>query len=309
VKGLRRVGPCPQTPFVGVALLFALAGFAAAEPLRALRWLAPGSDRVAALTRQPGECLAATGPAIEIGRAAFRSPLLLGGQAARAGLACDSCHRNGRGNPDFRFPGVSGAAGTADVTSSLFSRMRGDGIDNPKPIPDLANDRKTIGAAQLRSFIQGLVVEEFDGAVPPPAVLDGLVAYVEALRPAACAPAGSVTAAGVAGAARRAVSAARGALARGDAETSAVMVMAARGQLGLLHERFAGMAAEQKRLRGLDADLATALGAVREGDAEASAQLARWEAQAPRWTAALSTAEPRSLFNPEQLRKKLGSGA
>jgi len=38
----------------------------------------------------------------------------------------------------------------------------------------------------LRRFIEGLVVEEFDGAVPPPAVIDGLVAYVAALQPGAC---------------------------------------------------------------------------------------------------------------------------
>ncbi|MGF7473737.1 hypothetical protein WFJ45_23635, partial [Salmonella enterica subsp. enterica serovar Minnesota] len=70
-----------------------------------------------------------------IGRAAFNSPLLLGGQAARAGLSCASCHRNGRGNPDFHFPGISGAPGTADVTASLLSSHRGDGQFNPKPIP------------------------------------------------------------------------------------------------------------------------------------------------------------------------------
>ena len=128
-------------------LIFAAAGLLAAAapadpPIRAERWLAPAA-RLTALTREPAECLARPGSvsaakSIAIGRTAFRAPLLLGGQAARAGLSCSSCHRNGRGNPDFLFPGISGAPGTADVTASLLSSHRGDGIFNPRPIPDLA---------------------------------------------------------------------------------------------------------------------------------------------------------------------------
>ena len=38
----------------------------------------------------------------------------------------------------------------------------------------------------LKPFIRGLVVEEFDGPEPTPAVMAGLVAYVRALDPAAC---------------------------------------------------------------------------------------------------------------------------
>ena len=159
-------------------------------PLRALRWLAPGTDRVAALTTQPSECLppAAIGDrAVEVGRAAFRSPLLLGGQASRAGLSCNACHLQGRGNPDFAFPGLSGAPGTADVTSSLFSSHRGDGIANPVPIPDLSAANHKISrdpaSPALADFINGLVVDEFDGAPPPPAVRAGLAAYVRALSP------------------------------------------------------------------------------------------------------------------------------
>nr|QQZ49991.1 hypothetical protein JKL49_25640 [Phenylobacterium glaciei] len=70
-----------------------------------------------------------------------------GGQAARAGVACETCHRSGRSNPDFLFPGVSGPPGSADVTSSLFSSHRGDGIDDPVPIPDLSGPRAGLKVA------------------------------------------------------------------------------------------------------------------------------------------------------------------
>ena len=154
----------------GAALI--LTGLAAAEgfALRAMGWLAPGADPAAVLTVEPAECLtlftdAAHRASVEIGRAAFRTPVLLGGQAARAGLSCESCHRGGRSNAGFLFPGVSGRPGTADVTSSLFSSHRGDGVDDPLPIPDLAGDRARLKVAPgaLAPFIPGRIVAEFAG--------------------------------------------------------------------------------------------------------------------------------------------------
>ena len=129
--GIRAAG------LAGAALL-ALGAAAVEPPLRALRWLAAGADPVAAATREPAECLRPTQDRdqtwrIEVGRAAFRSPLLLGGQASRAGLSCESCHLAGRDNPRFHFAGLSGAPGTADVTASLFSSHRGDGVWNCRP--------------------------------------------------------------------------------------------------------------------------------------------------------------------------------
>ena len=183
---------------LGAALGRLLAGAARAPglPIREANWLAPEAA-FQSLTRQPAECLVAPAGEAEkqkvaIGRAAFRTPLLLGGQAARAGLSCASCHRNGRGNPHFLFPGVSGPAGTADVTSSLMSKRRGDGTVNPRPIPDLAGppsarivSHDPAGRA-LERFIRGLIVEEFDGPEPAPAVLDGVAAYVRAIRAEGC---------------------------------------------------------------------------------------------------------------------------
>jgi hypothetical protein len=177
------------------ALLLSGASTPVELPIRDARWLT-SPDLVADLTRQPVECRSISHDAAlrrseEIGRVAFRAPLLLGGQAARAGLSCATCHRNGRTNPHFDFPGLSGDAGTADVTASLMSSHRGDGIFNPKPIPDLAGDPAKLKVSRnpakedLKKFIHGLITQEFDGPEPPPAALNGLVAYVRSVSPMA----------------------------------------------------------------------------------------------------------------------------
>jgi hypothetical protein len=306
----------PRARALGLALALAAGGAVARDvPLRAQRWLAPGTDVVAALAFTPTECLTKpTDPqhaySVEVGRAAFRTPVLLGGQAARAGVNCETCHRGGRTNPDFQFPGVSGAPGTADVTSSLFSSHRGDGIDDPKPIPDLSGPKARLKIAQapadhaLEPFIHGLIVEEFDGPEPSPAVLQGLADYVRALSPAAC-PAGPqpVTVQALMADARRALSAARAAQARGDRPTAVLMVAAARTRLGLIDERYtdAGLAPERERLRAADARLAAAAQALREGRPQADADLAAWLRDAPPLETALIRAQPRSLFNPRRL--------
>ena len=287
-----------------------------APPLRAMRWLAPGADPAAVLTRRPAECLrapAAPEPAyaVELGRAAFRTPLLLGGQAARAGIACETCHRGGRTNPDFDFPGVSGAPGTADVTTSVLSSHRGDGIDNPKPIPDLGGPRaalkveRTPESGKLEAFIEGIVTQEFDGAAPPPAVLKGLAAYVRALDPAAC-PAKAVepvTAAAALADARRAVRAAIAALGRADAASALVMIEAARSQLGDMDERYAGDALRGARVElALAArDLADDEDLIRRAPERAADALTLWLARSDDWGRDLTRAAARSLYNPARL--------
>src|SRR6476659_5175432 len=178
------------------ALLLCGAASPSEFPVRDARWM-QSSDLAADLTHQPAECRSSSSnPGLrqleDMGRVAFHSPLLLGGQAARVGLSCSSCHQNGRSNRHFHFPGLSGDPGTADVTASLMSSHRGDGIFNPKPIPDLAGDPAKLKVARdpqkpdLRNFIHGLITQEFDGPEPPSAVLDGLVAYVRSLSPTAC---------------------------------------------------------------------------------------------------------------------------
>lgn len=279
-----------------------------AFPLRAVGWTNPKADVADVLTTEPTECYApteASRASAEIGRAAFRTPVLLGGQAARAGLSCESCHRGGRGNPDFLFPGVSGAPGTADVTSSLFSSHRGNGRDDPVPIPDLSGerDRLKVPPASLETFIHGLVVEEFDGPEPSPAVLKGLADYVRSLRPDACpAPATrAVSVQELLDDAGRAAAAAAGAP---DAPTRLLLIAGVRARLGLIDERFAGarFSGERHALRAADAELAAIASAVRSGRSDAPRRLAAWRERLPPLALRLSRDQGQSLFDPKSLR-------
>lgn len=307
----RRTGALAGLALAAAAAIAAATAAEIAQPLQALHWVAPGTDAVTTFATQPTECLAlpadpAAAQAVEVGRAAFRTPLLLGGQAARVSLTCESCHRAGRGNPEFLFPGASGAPGTADVTLSLFSSHRGNGVHDPRPIPDLSAPRDQLKVApdQLPAFIRGLIVEEFDGREPPPAVLAGLAAYVRALSPAACpADAREPLRPGTLLAdARRALTAADRAYAAGDRPTAILLIAAARARLGLIDERYRALPAEVARLRAADARLTALQQAMREGRADAPADLAAWLRDSRRLDAALAAREAASLFNPARLK-------
>ncbi len=293
----------------------AVAGVAMQPPLRAARWL-PADRQAHALAYEPTECLLrATDPqalhAIAIGRAAFRTPLLLGGQAARAGLSCNSCHRNGRGNPDFRFPGLSGLPGTADVTSSLMSSHRGDGVDNPKAIPDLsgAEDKLKISRApadrKLETFIHGLIVEEFDGPEPTAMTLDDLAYYVRALSPRGCPtlPEQPIRLADYVSDARAAAQATQFALDAHDRATARLMLASARSALGMIDERYAtpALARDRRLLREADLELAAIQDAADAGKSDTTLRIAAWLAKTPRWSKLLERDEPQSRFNAERL--------
>jgi hypothetical protein len=265
-----------------------------------------------ALTSSPAECLTLPTDRTErqnvaLGRAAFRSPLLLGGQAARAGLSCASCHKNGRGNPDFHFPGLTGAAGTADVTSSLMSRLRGDGNFNPKPIPDLALDVPKVSrdpaSPALRAFLRGLIVEEFDGAEPPPRLLDGLTAYVRALSPAACAGKGRQprTVAVEIGEIVLEAGSLRQALAVGDPESARIVSGGIRDRLGQIAARYQGMSGDVKRLEALDRQLARLGVGPGAGSAKSLAAIDLWTRDFARAAQRLVTDESRSLYDKGRL--------
>jgi hypothetical protein len=285
-------------------------------PIRGLEWVARTADPAHALGSVPTECLKipadpALAARIEVGRAAFRTQVLLGGQAARAGVNCETCHRNGRTNPDFLFPGVSGAPGTADVTNSLFSTHRGNGIDDPKPIPDLSGSKGRLkidqdpGQKKLEPFIHGLITEEFDGPEPTPAALAGLAAYVRALSPAAC-PAQAREPLNVAllmSDTRRALKAAQAQAIAGDDTTAVLMVASARSRLGLIDERYAApsLARPRARLRAASAQLATIQAALHDHRPGAAPQLAAWLAASGRLEAELAARQSASLFNPALL--------
>jgi len=184
---------------------------------------------------------------IEVGRAAFRSPLLFGGLAARDDLSCNSCHRDGRDNPAFFIAGLSGAPGTADVTSAIFSQIRGDGVFNPIAIPDLVgiSGKPTFGTRApvdtLHAFVENAIIDEFQGTPRPPVIVAGLAQYVAHLSNDSCptgvtmrSPGGDITDS------VRAGEAARSAIHRGDLEVADFMILSAQYGLGRIHERYPG---------------------------------------------------------------------
>ena len=303
--------------------LIAAAGALAARPApapRAGQWTTPDA-LVAVLSAEPGPCL--TMPAdpqrarsIAIGASAFRAPLLLGGQAARSGLSCNSCHRGGHDNPAFAYPGLSGAPGTADVTASLFSSHRGDGVFNPRPIPNLSGDKLALRIDQsgapdaLEPFIRGLITEEFDGPVPPPAVLTGLADYVRAMSPAACTAPVPIDLAGALRHIDTALDNARVLAVAGDGAAARLMVSAARSELGLIDERYAlpGLASQAAPLRRAAAALGEIERRLTADPAGAVAALERWQQGAAAWQAPLRRNEARSLYNPAVLARTLAPG-
>lgn len=307
------------------AAALAIIGAAAAQvapfPLRAAKWLAP-KDQIAALVTQPSECFNLPADAelawqAEVGRAVFRSPVLLGGQAAKAGVSCDTCHKNGRRNAELVFPGLSGDPGTADVTSSLMSTHRGDGVFNPRPIPDLAGPAdklvsRQLDIGQLQHFLGGIVTEEFEGDPPAPGVLKGLATYVHQQSATAC-PAATVSPVDVAGGAddaARAVKAARGALTRGDDQTALAVIEAGRAMLFLIDERYAApsLRSERSLVRTASLDLSSAEGAIRR-KADARPMLDLWLDRYPAWRAQLQGAERRSLYDRAVLAAAIGAAS
>jgi hypothetical protein len=214
-------------------------------------------------------------------------------------MSCATCHRNGRGNPGFVFPGLSGAPGTADVTASLMSSHRGDGIFNPKPIPDLAGlpgrlkiSRTAPGA--IEGFIHGLVTEEFDGPEPPPEVLAALAAYVRALQPGSCRGGDR----SIRLADRLAEVDAAIALARtSGGDTRRLLLAAARSTLGAIDERFASVEADRAVLRDADAEL----NAIRLG----RTGYVRWDAAWPVHRRRLRQDEHLSLYSAAKVAAAL----
>ncbi|MEP7210657.1 MAG: hypothetical protein ABI740_07460, partial [Alphaproteobacteria bacterium] len=291
----------------------ALSDEAQASDIAVLRWIAKGSDRVAFLTTQPVECIKSTSDATlahrrDLGRIAFDSPALLGGAAGRKGLACGSCHLDGRGNVDLFIEGVSGDPGTADVTSSLFSKTRGDGEFNPKPIPDLAaKDGKQIKdrrGAEFRVKVHGLVADEFDGQEPPAPVFEDLLVYLDALDIAACSnPAARVTlrpqrdldAVGMA---------LIGAREATDPAETEFWIRVARRRLEKIDERY--LAPDLTPVRARIGRLSAALGA--EADAIHASKAPTPPITAEGWAAlvkAVADGEPKSLYDPAVLKAGL----
>jgi hypothetical protein len=286
---------------------------------QAIRWTEAGSE-YQSLGFQPMACR--NGAAIDVrafqaGNALFNTPTLLGGQAAKAGLSCASCHVNGRGNPHFLLPQVSGAPGTADVTNSFFSAARGNGRFDPVLIPDLAAPGKISrdpAAKALEGFIRNLIVEEFSGAEPSPEMLSALAGTIRLLEPCAVAkpsykqPLVQRTLTLQIGLIDDALDGAVYMAGRGDGAAARLLIAAARHQLGIIDERYPARRFPQEHARLLEAS--SALQAL-AGDADDSTKFASaleiWRknftnTQLP----TLIRKQPRSLYDLKQLAKALG---
>jgi hypothetical protein len=295
------------------ALLILAAGASTPLPLKEAHWIS-AERRASVLSTEPGPCIAIPDDpdaeeAMLVGAALFRTPLLLGGQAARSGLSCHSCHRNGRGNPAFLFPGLSGKPGTADVTSSIFSRQRGDGHFNPREIPDLSYDPPKVSrdpsSSELESFIRGLIVEEFDGPEPDKAALSGLATYVRALGAPGCRrfPDERVSAARDLGMAGEAASLAAANAARTGPAFARILVSASRSILGGIHERYRGdeLAPQRASLERLDEELRLIQSGIADDPKKASEELSGWQSRLDAASPGIIRAEDRSLYNVARL--------
>src|SRR5215470_13945601 len=121
---------------------------------------------------------------VALGDLAFNSPQILGAVARRAGISCGTCHVNGASNPKLFIPGLSIRPGTVDTTGPLFNPKADNHVLDPVRIPSLRGARYLAPyghdgrIASLRDFIRNVIVGEFAGPEPAPALLDAIVAYV-----------------------------------------------------------------------------------------------------------------------------------
>lgn len=291
-----------KSAFLGAAsLAAALAACSAASvpqaDIKSANWIAPGIDLVEALTTQPATCRGEKLKTIEAdrGEVLFNSPLLLGGQAAKASLSCASCHQNGRGNPYFVFAGLNDDPGVVDVTHGLFSKVRADGTDNPVPIPDLAgrSARKVdhAKAGVLESFLYLQITEEFQGIAPTEDVISALAAYLRSLDDTACGAQSREPLVWEAEMNRTEVALAA-VINSDDLSTRQMYKNAARAALGRLHERFPQEAVRVKLIQ-LSKDIQN----------EVSADLLAGKVRILRDD--LSRYEQQSFYNPDYLRRGL----
>lgn len=242
------------------------------------------------------------------GEALFHTPTLLGGQAAKAGLSCASCHENGRDNPAFQFPNLSGKPGTADVTSSFFSSHRGNAVFDPVKIPDLTVPEKVSRAAdsrELEKFIRDLIVEEFNGQEPTPSVLAALSYYVRSLTAAPANTRIALTVESQLVAVDQALLAAKEARQKDDLKLSHLLLASARHRLGLIHERYTGKSLTKERHALVSAS--RQLGDLQEitDSGKFAKALRQWEDSYRKTRKLVSDKQHLSLYDPEMLKAAL----
>lgn len=175
---------------VAAALLAASVSSLKAFPIHGSQTVLPdGSELNEDALRKPREIFKSEAGGksylINLGDLAFSSPNMLGDVARRAGVSCSTCHVNGASNSAFFIPGLSTRHGNLDTTGAIFNPPADDHVLNPLTIPSLRGAR-FLGPyghdgrqVSLRVFVRNVIVDEFGGAEPSPAILDAMVAYVE----------------------------------------------------------------------------------------------------------------------------------
>ncbi|WP_024507300.1 cytochrome c peroxidase [Bradyrhizobium sp. ARR65] len=122
---------------------------------------------------------------ISLGNLAFNSPAILGGVARQASVSCGTCHVNGAGNAKFFMPKMSTRPGNFDTTGPLFNPKANNFVLDPVRIPSLRGARYLAPYGQdgrmasLRDFVRNVIVNEFAGPEPSPAIVDAIVAYIQ----------------------------------------------------------------------------------------------------------------------------------
>jgi len=167
-----------------VALTYCMTSLAGdfRQPLE-LAWFNSVKSQISALSQVPSECVKPLDdPRFSLGRLAFNSPRLLGGQAGRMGLSCASCHPSGRANNEFFIQQISDQPGKVDISHHFLSSQGGDKIFNPRPIPDLADIQnlrfKERNDAIFDELLVRLIEVEFDGQPATASVFDSLKLYL-----------------------------------------------------------------------------------------------------------------------------------
>jgi hypothetical protein len=121
---------------------------------------------------------------VDLGDLAFSSPQILGGVARQAGISCSTCHINGANNAKLYIAGSSPRPGTFDTTGGLFNEKADNHVLDAVTVPSLRGARYLAPyghdgrSASLRDFVRNVIVNEFAGPEPSPAVLDAIVTYI-----------------------------------------------------------------------------------------------------------------------------------
>lgn len=250
----------------------------------------------------------------QLGESLFRTPTLLGGQAAKARISCNSCHLSGGDNPSFLFPNISGAPGTADVSNSFFSSFRGNKIFDPLTIPDLREAGKISkdpSKDDLRNFIRDLIVEEFNGKVPSDRALDALSFYVQKLQPADKA---DLDASHVALSVSDPISIIEQSyqnikisLREKDQQTAHLLVDSIRHQLGLIFERYNHEQLDNQRKHIIDSsiEIAQIRSTFDRKNLDPEIALQIWRDNFDSLKTSLFKGETISLYNISRLQKSL----